>query len=144
MTHQIQNNTVTLNKILAVLIFLSSIMVAQDSGKIIEFDKNAIANLKTAITSDNPGLRKSGIYFAGKYAANEVGETLIEQLKVEKDPELRILLVRVLYIIDDQKFMDQIKDLALTDTDLKVRRMASAVYSAMSIKNSPQVVDAIK
>ena len=144
MIHRIKNLSVTLTKVTVLLILLSSIIVAQDAGKIIELDAKAVGNLKTAIKSDNPGLRKSGIYFAGKYSANEVGETLVEQLKVEKDPELRILLVRVLYIIDDQKFMDQIKDLALTDADLKVRRMASAVYSAMSIKNSPQVVDLSK
>jgi hypothetical protein len=85
-------------------------------------------------------LRKSGIYLAGKYSVTEVSETLLEQLKCEHEPELKILLIRVLYIIDDQNFMNDILSIAANDTDLKVRRMATAVYSAMKINSSDNFV----
>ena len=127
-----------------ILVALSSNAFAQKTSKIIDLDSKAIENLKSAITSDNPGLRKSGIYFAGKYSADELTETLVGQLKVEKEPELRILLARVLYIIDDQKFLDQIDELALTDSDPKVKRIASAISSAININYSQSVVDTYK
>ena len=144
MIHHIQKLSLTLTKVAIVLILLSSIVVAQESGKIIDLDNKAIANLKTAIKSDNPGLRKSGIYFSGKYSVTEVSETLVEQLEIEENPDLRVLLVRVLYIIDDQKFMDQIYQVALNDSDLRVKRIAGSIYSAININYSERFVDTNK
>ena len=63
---------------------------------------------EVAIKSDNNGLRKSGIYLAGKHSVSEVSETLVEQLDVETDPSLRILIIRVLYIIDNDRYIDEI------------------------------------
>lgn len=120
--------------------FLSTF--AQDSrNNVFNVNDIAIQNLEMAIRSDNPGLRKSGIYLAGKYAITEASETLIDQLKVETDPDLKILIMRVLYIIEDDKFMNTIHELALTDYNTRVRKMASAIYSAMQIENSLNVAD---
>ena len=109
-------------------------------SEIIRLDKNALGNLRTAIKSENSGLRKSGIYFSGKYSVQEVSETLLEQLKKETNPELRILIVRVLFIIDDQKFVDEIYNVSLTDNNPRVKNMASAIHAVMKMKNSERIV----
>lgn len=121
-----------------------NINAQKNNSRIIELNKNEIGNLTNAIKSDNAGLRKSGIYLAGKYRVSELSETLLEQLKNEDQPELRILLVRVLFIIDDQKYIDNIYELAINDTHPRVRKMASAIYSVMNINNSESVVEVKK
>ena len=104
-----------------------------------KFNDNAIQNLKTAIQSGNPGLRKSGIYLAGKHSVKEVAETLTEQLKVESDPNTKILIMRVFYIFGEDQYMDDIKEVALNDSNSKVRKMANALYSAMQVEYSLNV-----
>ena len=137
-----QSSVVVVLSILFLFLFSNISINAQENNRIIELNKNAIGNLKNAIQSDNAGLRKSGIYFAGKYGASELSELLLEQLKIEDRPELRILIVRVLFIIDDQKYINNIYDLAISDTHPKVRKMASAIYSVMNINNSESIVEA--
>ena len=107
---------------------------------VLTLSADAMGNLRNAITSENPGLRKSGIYLAGKHTVKEVAGTLLEQLNNENDPELRILIMRVLYIIDENEYMDEIHQLALNEKNDKVRQMASAIYSVMQINSSDKVV----
>ena len=115
---------------------------AQDQKNIIvSLNEEAIGNLETAIKSDNDGLRKSGIYLAGKHSVSEVSETLVEQLDVETDPNLRILIIRVLYIIDNDRYIDEIYNLAMNDENLRVRQMASAIYTVMEVDNSINLVE---
>ncbi|MDX1700160.1 MAG: hypothetical protein R3250_06045, partial [Melioribacteraceae bacterium] len=90
---------------------------------------------------ENPGLRKSGIYLSGKNYVTEVTETLAEQLKVETDPNLRILIMRVLYITGENKFMNDIQEVALFDNNSRVRKMADALYSVMQVEYSLNIAD---
>ena len=119
----------------------NSIIAQKSKDVIVSINENSIGNLKNAIKSENPGLRKSGIYFAGKHSVKEVSETLLDQLNVEKDPSLRVLIIRVLYIIENNKFLDEIYYLALNDENVRVRKMASAIYEAMQINNSLNIVE---
>lgn len=135
----------TFAKVTLLAIFYSitlSNSFAQDSKTVVlNLDKNAYENLRTAIKSENPGLRKSGIYLAGKYSVNEVSEALLEQLKIEADPNLRILILRVLYILEDDQNMNDIYEVAINDKNTKVRKMASAIYSVMQVENSLNFAD---
>lgn len=119
----------------------NSIIAQKSKDVIVSINENSIGNLKNAIKSENPGLRKSGIYFAGKHSVKEVSETLLDQLNVEKDPSLRVLIIRVLYIIENDKFLDEIYYLAMNDENVRVRKMASAIYEAMQINNSLNIVE---
>lgn len=130
----------------SILILLFSISLPNIFGQnsktvVLDLDETAYGNLRTAIQSENPGLRKSGIYIAGKYSVAEVSETLLQQLRVESDPNLRILILRVLYILEDDKYMDDIYEVALDDENAKVRKMASAIYSVIQVENSVNFVD---
>ena len=61
--------------------------------------KIELANYQKGLNSDNEGLRKSCIYFAGKYKMTEFVDILKEQLSEEKDPETSLLIVYALYQI---------------------------------------------
>lgn len=121
------------NITLLALIIFTSVSLGQPDKKIVELNVNAIGNLKTAILSENPGLRKSGIYLAGKYVIDEVADELVQQLSIEKDPTLKIMLMRVLYIIDDEKYLNDILKIALNDENIRVKKMATAIYTVMKM-----------
>ena len=127
---------------LTMMMFLFAVTVnhaQEERNVVLTLGNDAIGNLKNAITSENPGLRKSGIYLAGKHTVKEVAGTLLEQLNNENDPELKILIIRVLYIIDENEYMNEIHQLALNEENDKVRQMASAIYSVMQINSSDKV-----
>lgn len=128
----------------ALLLFFATtqLMLAQGSeNAIVSISDNSLGDLRSAIKSENYGLRKSGIYLAGKHSVNQVSQTLLEQLKVEEDPNLRILIIRVLYIIDDTKYADTISNIALHDENSRVRNMASSIYSVMKINNFQNIAE---
>ena len=124
------------------VLFLSSKLMAQEPSNVIfSLSENALANLTTAIKSENPGLRKSAIYLVGKHSIEEASETLLEQLELEKNPSIRILITRVLYIIGNNDCMSNIYRIASKDENLKVRRMATAIYEAMRLEKSFSIAD---
>ena len=103
--------------------------------------QTAIQNLNIGIKSENTGLKKNSIYFAGLYLVDESAETLIEQLKVEEDPSIRILITKALYLIDDDKFMKEIKKLAVKDEDKNVKEFAQRIYSIMKLEKTLNVAE---
>ena len=127
--------------VIALFISLTSVYAKESSNSKSKLSDNALQNLRMAIQSENPGLRESGIYLVGKHSVKEVSETLVEQLKVESDPKLRILIMRVLYIFGEDKFMDNIYEVALYDGNPRVRKMATALYSVMQVEYSLNVAD---
>ena len=60
--------------IMAVLLLVggNNIFAQESKNVLVSINENSLGNLKNAIKSDNPGLRKSGIYFAGKHSVKEV------------------------------------------------------------------------
>jgi HEAT repeat protein len=137
MLHKKKSSLVAASTFLMVLFLLNVGVFAQETKNVIvSLNNQSISNLKNAIQSDNPGLRKSGIYFAGKYAVDEVSETLLHQLKKEEDPNLRVLMIRVLYIIGNYEYMDEIYQLAQNDKSIAVRQMAASIYDVMKSERS--------
>ncbi|MEE9431332.1 MAG: hypothetical protein V3V16_09850 [Melioribacteraceae bacterium] len=134
----------TIFLIVVVSLLGSSIFAQKPKNVILELSENAIANLNTAIKSKNPGLRKSAIYLVGKHSIDEVSETLLIQLEIEKNPSIRILIARVLYKIDNEKYINNIYMLAEKDENKKVRKMATAIYKVMRLEKSFRIVDANK
>ena len=132
--------------IIVISLFFISNNYAQGKKTIVikSLSDNAIGNLVNAIQSDNIALRRSGIYFSGKYGIEEVAESLLQQLKREQEPSLRILIVRVLYIIGNDKYLNDIYNIASYDKNSRVKKMASAIYSLMQIENSYDVVENTK
>jgi HEAT repeat protein len=98
--------------------------------------KIAVENLKAGINSDNAGLKKSSIYYAGFYRVAETVPALTGQIKKESDPKTRILIALVLYRIGDEKCISLVKELAANDKDTEVRRMCTCIYNAYVNGNS--------
>ena len=88
----------------------------------------ALDNLKAGINSENAGVRKSSIYFAGKYRIAEVVNTLAERLEKEEEPSIRLLIAYSLYEIKDADGMNAVKELSLNDKNVKVKRMSFNLY----------------
>lgn len=90
---------------------------------------NAIKNLAEGIKSDNLGLRRSSLYFAGKYQISMLEEVIINQLLRENDPETKILIAIVLYKIGNEAGKRAIEKLAKYDENPRVRRMSFAILT---------------
>jgi HEAT repeat protein len=88
----------------------------------------ALDNLKSGINSENIGVRKSSIYFAGKYRIAEVVNCLVERLENEEEASIRLLIAYSLYEIKDSEGMNAVKELSIKDNDIKVKRMSSNLY----------------
>ncbi len=101
--------------------------------------KSAIENLKNGIKSDNTGLKKSSIYFAGHYRVSETVPTLTETVKNENEPSTRILIALVLYRIGDEKGIKLVKEMAAYDRNPEVRRMCTCIYNAYKTGNSDEL-----
>jgi HEAT repeat protein len=103
--------------------------------------KYALQNLEMGIQSENEGVRESAIYLAGQYRFIDTEDALIEQLKVEKDSDIKVLIGLALYRMDSEKGMNELLGLATQDENSRVRRMSSAIYSEYLVNNSNRTAD---
>ena len=90
---------------------------------------NAVKSLAEGIKSDNLSLRRSSIYFAGKYNITDLENELINQLSREDDPETRILIALVLYKMGNEQGKRAIEKLAKYDKNPRIRRMSFAILT---------------
>lgn len=125
-TSKLQNTLLTA---LLLLLALSSNITAQ-ANSISDITKNvyALDNLKSGINSENTGVRKSSIYFAGKYKIIEVVSSLIERLEQENEPSVRLLIAYSLFEIKDAEGMKAVNQLSLKDKNSQVKRMSYNLY----------------
>ena len=105
------------------------------SIKDITNDKYALDNLLDGINSENDGVKRSSIYFAGHYRIAEAEEALIEQLKKEQNPSNKILIALVLYELVSEDGLLEVKKLASNDDNQKVRRMSTHIYNEFLTKD---------
>lgn len=117
--------------------FLVSTGIAQKNS-INEITNNeyALKNLVAGIQSDNTGVKRSSIYFAGKYRIAEAEDALINQLNEEEDAGTRILIALVLYEMGSEEGLLEVQKLSLNDEDAKVRRMATQIFNEYLVNDS--------
>ena len=132
MKKQITKLTVTFKIffVLTLLLVLTNDVKAQSSKVIIEkfnLSSGAVNSLINGIKSENTGLRKSAIFFAGQYKIEKSIDYLIEELKKENDPEVKILIVLSLYKIGNPVAIEHIKDIVENETNPKVKNMYWAI-----------------
>ncbi|MCW8813815.1 MAG: HEAT repeat domain-containing protein [Chlorobium sp.] len=118
-----------LTAVLLAAVLTGSVYAQKNSIKDVTTNQYALQNLVAGIQSDNTGVKRSSIYFAGKYRIAETESALIAQLKQEKDPSTRILIALVLYEMGSEEGLIEVKKLSMNDKDAKVRRMATQVYN---------------
>jgi HEAT repeat protein len=125
-----------LSVVLLAALFVGSTYSQMYPIKDVTTNKYALQNLVAGIQSDNTGLKRSSIYFAGKYRIAETEDVLIAQLKEEKDPSTRILIALVLYEMGSEKGLLEVKNLSLNDENVKVRRMAVQIYNEYLVNDT--------
>jgi HEAT repeat protein len=101
--------------------------------------RNAVENLKNGIKSENEGLKKSAIYYAGYYRVSETVPVLTETVKNETEPSTKILIALVLYRIGDEKGINLVKNMADSDKNTEVRRMCTCIYNAYKSGNTDEL-----
>ena len=126
--------------VLLAAVLTSSGHTQLNSIKDITDHKYALENLIAGIHSENDGVRRNSIYFAGYYKILETEDALIDQLNNEKDPSTRILIALVLYELGSEEGLLEVKNLSLNDEDAKVRRMAIQIYNEYLVNSSGSTV----
>jgi len=126
--------------IASVFAFLFSLLLsitsnAQDLSNL-HFNEKALGNLVMGVTSENEGLKRSSIYYAGKYRVSELSNVILDEMKNETNPEMRCLMAMSLYKIKDADAMDYITKLARYESDKKVRNMCRAITELYSLEKS--------
>ena len=115
-----------------VVVFLSLLICATmgeltaqtNSIKDITNNKYALKNVLENIKSDNDGVKRSSIYLVGYYRITEAEEALIEQLKKEENPRIRILIALALYELGNEDGLLAFKNLATADNNKKIEEWA--------------------
>lgn len=116
----------TLTYLVLALLAAFSISLAQTEKQLSE---NAIENLVSGINSENNGLKRSSIYFAGYYKVESVVDELREVMFSDDDPSTQILAALALYEIGDEDVLDDLAVLSQKlDENAKVRKMAGAIH----------------
>ncbi|MCX6150654.1 MAG: hypothetical protein NTX22_09040 [Ignavibacteriales bacterium] len=100
-----------------------------DCGRVIvNLSKADTQNFMSGLNSNNEGLRKSCIYFAGKYKISKAVLPLMSQLRKEEKANIRILISMALYQIGDARGLYLVKVISDNDENIKVRKRLSAIY----------------
>jgi hypothetical protein len=98
--------------------------------------KYALQNLVNGIHSENKGVRESSIYLAGQYRFIDTENALIEQLKVEKDSDIKVLIGLALFRMNSETGMNELQMLTKKDSNPRVKRMSQAIYNEYLVNNS--------
>jgi HEAT repeat protein len=128
-----------------VLLTASAITKAASANEIDELKcKNkavAVKNLLEGIQSNNTGLMKSSVYYAGKYKVEETVPMLIKKLRVINDPGCKVLIALSLYQIGSEKGIDALYQFAKNEKNGHVRRMFNAICNEyMKLKGGDTLV----
>ena len=116
--------------------FLANCASANSNANEKKLSDATVKSINMGIKSDISGVKKHAIEFAGLYLVDQSASTLISQFKVENDPEVRILILKALYLINHDEYMDAIKDLAHNDNDENVREYAQKLYPVIQAENN--------
>jgi hypothetical protein len=127
--------------VLVTLLLVSKTNAQELKSNSVKLTSDFISNINNGIMSDNPGLRQSAIHLAGKYQIQKLSESLLHQIKTEKENKIKIEIVKSLYMIGNDEFFDEIFMVASKDNDLGVREFASSLCTLMRLENSINVTE---
>lgn len=96
---------------------------------------NYVGNLKNGINSDNLGLKICAIQFTALYQISENAELLVSKYKVEKNKDMKNLIAFALYIIGDEKALEEINVDEKSILENISLNMLVDIYKFQSAKN---------
>jgi len=101
-----------------------------------QLNPKAIENLVAGIHSENLGLQKSSIFFAGYYKIEETMDALREEMLLSENPGIKVLAALALYEIHNEEVLVDLERLVRDiKQDYHVRRMAKAICDEWYIKD---------
>lgn len=116
--------------LIVLTVLLSAIMFTTTAGQTeYQFSENEIKNITNAVKSDNPGLKKSGIYFVYKYNIGEAVEVLKEEFKRSDDTALKVFIARTIHKVGNDEDMSFLKYAAFQENNEYVKQMCVNLYS---------------
>ncbi|MFA6978760.1 MAG: HEAT repeat domain-containing protein [Ignavibacteriaceae bacterium] len=115
------NYTTVLAVALSLVLFTG--LTAQKKVNITEI---GFKNLVMAITSDNDGLKRSGIYLAGYYKVEKTIPVLFEAFSKENSKN-KILIALSLYQMGNDSCIIKLMELSKNETNYEVKRICNAV-----------------
>ncbi|MDP3148659.1 MAG: HEAT repeat domain-containing protein [Ignavibacteria bacterium] len=119
--------TAVLAVVLSLVLFTG--LTAQKKTVISE---NHMQNLITAIKSDNDGLKRSGIYWAGFYKVEKVVPLLLEEFLHENNKN-KILIALSLYQMGKDSCIIKLMELSKNERNFEVKRICNAVVEQYQI-----------
>ncbi len=111
-----RNNKNRINIFLSIISFLlfTNFSICQNNfEEAVEIPTKAIVSYIAGIQSENIGLKKSSIYFAGKYLLQDASPCLIEEFKKADDESIAVIIVWSLYRIGDQEYLENLNNIVL-------------------------------
>jgi hypothetical protein len=91
-------------------------------------NKYAIDNLISCLTSENQGVRRQAVYYAGLYKVDASVDFLIDIIKNQNNDELQKLAVLSLLRIDSKKGIKFLKKFTLECVNTDLKNLCSFVY----------------
>lgn len=126
-------NTRFLAATLFAAFMLSFLTPAQTAREMqIAHSKSAIDNLMTALRSDNIGVKRSAIYFAGKYQVREALPVLCTIARAESDCSIKILAGLSIYSIGSVQGIDELRRCVSVEKNDRVKRMFAEICAQYS------------
>jgi len=94
-----------------------------------QLPKNSISNFITGIQSDNHGVKKCSIYFAGKYRIHEAAQTLINEFDKTSSRKFESLITWSLSRIGDECCIKKLKDILASHPRNELKLFCSTLLS---------------
>ncbi|MCK9211229.1 MAG: hypothetical protein M0P61_10375 [Ignavibacteriaceae bacterium] len=94
--------------------------------------ENHMQNLIMAVKSDNDGLKRSGIYWAGYYKVEKMVPLLVEEFTHESSKN-KILIALSLYQMGEDSCIIKLMELSKDERNFEVKRICNAVVEQYQI-----------
>jgi hypothetical protein len=91
-------------------------------------NKYALSNLIAGINSDNHGVQKQCVYYAGFYQVQETVDHLISLIKNSECEDIQKLAVLSLYEIKNKDGIDFLKDYSFRCKNPNIKRISKLAY----------------
>lgn len=118
-------------KVTIVFLLLAGLFSFSYSQAPAKLSKQSVKGYIEAIKSENDGLRKSAIFYAGLYKIKEVTELLASRYEETEDVNEKILIAFSLYMIEEPGTLD---NTALDERVAKFNKLTAGFYHNFSEK----------
>ncbi len=125
------NQKPSLSLLLLTGIFLIPFIIScqtVDNQKI-HLDSSALKNYQDNLKSNNDGIVRSSIFFAGKYKLSEVAPDLLEILKNSKDEDLCKWAVWSIYEIGDDQCCSELQKILQNHPSKKTKELCNFLHN---------------